>query len=457
MDCAWTASPGPVPTDGNREENCGGSSRRSMLDRVSAEERERPSTNSAPPREKVENNSSPRFADVLQDHVQELQSSLASLCESIDADLTVPYPLSKRLGIDKNLTWKAARILQAGDPSEALKHLPGKGGRELFLEAFRRAGAPPSTVEAVADAVQALEQTVHRHIDDKATLELVLDGIPSDRGEMLETSRRLAFRGNSGIWGVQARTRLTTSFLAPNADDPETVDLTLVAGFQRFRRLREETPWPILKLRTFTRDGKPLPMQNIEPLDPAHAFGAGPSLLPEFSTAPQASIHTYESRSHRVFELAPGPVGNPGAEDIVFGQRMRGFAPVYGTRPTDVAEHQSDIDLPVEHLLFTLFVHKDLPLARQPRFQLLGRLGREVGPHETRRDADCLPIREDIVGLQPTERDLETELFPRFYQLAGSTASACGWDLADFRVLRVTMTHPPAPSTAVIVHELGQR
>ena len=405
----------------------------------------------------METTRSPRFADVLQEHVSALQDALRELSASIDADLSVPYPLSKRLGIDKNLTWKAARILQAGGPTEALKHLPGKSGRELFLDAFKRAGAPLQRVDAVSRAVSALEATVLLHTDDKATLELVLDGIPQKGGELLETSRKLAFRGNSGIWGVQARTRLTSVFLAPTAGDDDLVDLALVAGFFRFRRLREETPWPILKLRHITHEGEAQPPSPSEPLDEAGVLEGGPSLLTDFSTDPAPPIRSYETRTNRVIELPEGPIGNPGAVDLVFGERFRGFAPRWAETAGETAEHQSDVDLPVEHLQFDLFVHRSLPLAKAPTFQLLGRLGRDVAPAGDRRKADALPIHEEIVSIEPSPRDLKTDWFPRYPELIESVSARCGWNPSDFRVLRVTMDYPPAPTTAVILHELPVR
>ena len=78
--------------------------------------------------------------------------------------------------------------------------------------------------------MSAVERMVSRHVGDRPTLELVRDSLPDRSHDRLIVSRKLAFRGNSGIWGVQARTRLNAAFVAPSHDDPEMLDAANVGG-----------------------------------------------------------------------------------------------------------------------------------------------------------------------------------------------------------------------------------
>jgi hypothetical protein len=111
----------------------------------------------------------------------------------------------------------------------------------------------------------------------------------------------------------------------------------------------------------------------------------------------------------------------------------------------------------VENLLFDLVVHKDLPLAHTPNFELLSRLGRDLAPAGDRRHNDSIPISEGIVELESSVDSLKTELMPRYAELLGIVAQRCQWNLNDFRVMRVTMKYPPAPTTAVFSYPLPER
>ena len=403
----------------------------------------------------MDNSTLPRFADVLQKHVRKLQDSLQSLCESIHADISVPYPLSKRLGIDKNLTWKAARILQATSAPQALKHLPGKNGRELFLNAFRRAGAPEQLIQDVAVAVRALEETVQLHTDDRETLELVLDGIPDEQGVLLETSRHLAFRGNSGVWGVQAHARLTTTILTPAArtvgdGQPNRVDRLQVEGFRRFRRLREGTPRAVLYLHSPLDESPPAGALRTEPLDPGAPLSPGLSLLTEFCTAPRPQVSLVPCRGGVVIEMAEGPIGNPGAVDLVIAEQRQACAPAWAPDPGTVLRQRAELDVPVEFLLFDLLMHRDLPPINAVDFELLGHMGHACTSGTLPDEDHALPLQPKVVHLEPHARSLRTDLFPRYGELLTDLTGRIGHDLAAFRVQRIVLKYPPTPTTAVL-------
>ena len=48
--------------------------------------------------------------------------------------------------------------------------------------------------------MSAVERMVSRHVGDRPTLELVLDSLPDRSHDRLIVSRKLAFRGNSGLF-----------------------------------------------------------------------------------------------------------------------------------------------------------------------------------------------------------------------------------------------------------------
>ena len=139
----------------------------------------------------------------------DLQNALRALYAAVGADPARPQEVSRQFKLNKNLTWKVAKVIQSVDPIEAVPLIPGSEGMEILLCAMEASGPYASPVSAVRSTLAAFEDMVRTHVGDRPTLELLMDGM-SRGGRTLEVSRKLAFRGNSGIWGVQARVRSMT-------------------------------------------------------------------------------------------------------------------------------------------------------------------------------------------------------------------------------------------------------
>jgi hypothetical protein len=171
--------------------------------------------------------------------LQSLRRALIEMYDSVGADPSVPQDVSRRFDLNRNLTWKLARVIGAPDPLAALNHLPGQAGMELAIEAFERAGAPPAITESVRSAMSEFAAVVKEHAGDREQLELTLESMGMIEADAATISgRELAFRGNSSVWGVQARTRLTTMMVAPGK--PGTHDYIMLSGLVGLRRLRPE-------------------------------------------------------------------------------------------------------------------------------------------------------------------------------------------------------------------------
>ena len=78
--------------------------------------------------------------------IDSLRRAIRDLSVGAGCDPLRPQEVSRRLGINKNLTWKFARILLAPDSLEAIPMLPGNEGVEIYLRAFESSGARVSSV-----------------------------------------------------------------------------------------------------------------------------------------------------------------------------------------------------------------------------------------------------------------------------------------------------------------------
>src|ERR1043165_2920698 len=149
--------------------------------------------------------------------LQEVRGGLIGLYGAVGADPTAPQEVARRDGLNRNLTWKLSRVINAPGPFASLNHLPGQQGLELAIGAFENAGASREVVAHLRSAVQRFTEVVQSHAGDRQHLERTLESMGLlERETTSDSIRELAYRGNSGIWGVQARTRATAAFVAPS-------------------------------------------------------------------------------------------------------------------------------------------------------------------------------------------------------------------------------------------------
>jgi hypothetical protein len=392
----------------------------------------------------------PKFEAACGDAVGRLRSALVELYESVGADPANPQAVARKFGLNKTLTWNVSRILQAPTSVAAIPHVPGVQSIEKLVRATQGNGASGAVVEDVRAAALAFEEVIEIHVGDRATLDLVLDGFESSDSSGLELSRKLGFRGNSGICGVQARTRLMCCFLAPAADDPARLDMAMVSGYVGFRRLRSPIEWPIFKVRQWSDVDEPLATQRWAPIESPESDQSGSQLLTQFSRGAQPEINVVSTNEGLDYMLQPGPIGNAGAFDCFRGEVLRSAVGRYKTSADETGEFGVNITSPAEHLVFDLLVHKDLAFALSAKPLVFGRISpqgeRTGGPD----DPSLLPIRPTISELVGTPPAVATPLVPRYSDLVRVVCKDLGWDSADLRGIRLQLRFPPLNSAIVL-------
>jgi hypothetical protein len=293
----------------------------------------------------------------------------------------------------------------------------------------------------------SIGKIVERHVGDRQSLELFLDNAVADvdggeDDERLLVSRKLAFRGTSGIWGVQAAARLNTAIVAPSAR-PGYVDQATIGGWVDFRRLRSDARWALFRKRTTTSDAE---APEILPIDP-NASPDGPMLIEQFCSDTLPPIHVVrEPNGVCVYELAEGAVGNTGAFTCVFGSVIRAI----GRRRADSAEDQgwfaAVVSAPVEVLQFDVLAHKSCSFVLNLAANVYGNVSLDSSSRNAR---DRLPLKITPVSLgEPAV--IDTALLKGYGKIIDLTFDRCGWDRRDFVGLRYVLEYPPFPSTTVL-------
>jgi hypothetical protein len=118
---------------------------------------------------------------------------------------------------------------------------------------------------------------------------------------------------------------------------------------------------------------------------------------------------------------------------------------------------------PAELVVFTLFVHKDIPLLEVPTAGLFGQLKMGPASHKTATDQK-LPITVDVETFQPTPNSLAFLEFPGHgkavldaIELAQPRMGRVGGQLQDFTGYRVRVAYPPVPAYVAISAKLASR
>jgi hypothetical protein len=388
--------------------------------------------------------------------VEQLRGALIELLSAIEIDPAVPYAVSRRLVINKNMAWKVCRIIATQDPYKVIEHLPGPQGMEIFLLAAASHGAPPAALAAVRGALADFANLVETHAGNRRALGLMLASHHDAPQEPIEESRRLAYEGNSAIWGLQARVRLVSHFVAPSPGGDGMIDCAVVGGLVDLRRLRPNVGAPVFLMQAYNDDGTPRGPHR-EALDGAAASSDDSSMLiRRFCSADAPPLERQHLPDATRFELPRGPVGKTAVATWVYGWRTPRLASRFRDEINRFGEHATRVFLPVETLQCDLYVHESLPFATQVRAVLYSQLagGPYAGP---RRPCDELPLREQVTALGGRPPVVATPLLPRYAEWMRWAFEKLDWDAREFAAFRFVMKYPPIPTVLVLRYTLPER
>jgi hypothetical protein len=386
-----------------------------------------------------------------------LRGALIELYASVEADPASPQVAARRFRVNKTLTWNISRVVGSTDPFATLPHVPGGSAIKSLLQAFQRAGASSQTIERVRTAAEALDRIIEAHIGDRATLELVVDGMGRGRNDHLELSRKLAFRGNSGLWGVQAKTRLMSVFMSPNSDDPDRLDIAIVRGFIGFRRLRSNARWPIFQVRGWGEDGEPMTAPRWQALESAGDESNGLPLLRRFSTIGPSALEEVRAADGMDYMLAPGPIGNAGAVDCYVADYARSAAGKYRTERDTTGEFGATISAPTERLIFDLLAHESLDFVFTPQVRAFGGVFHDRSEDPDPAGSLPIPIHNNVAPMPGQPPVVATPAVQKYPEIVDFVHQRLGSNPQEFRGCRFDLSYPPLGSTVLLRFTLPQR
>lgn len=391
------------------------------------------------------------FPEHCRRSIQGLQGALLELYRAVGADPTRPQDVSRQYHLNKNLTWKVAKIISATDTFEAVPVIPGAGGFDILLEKMSKAGAPQTAISRVRDAAEEFDRMIEIHTGDRGALELALDSMGGG-AKPLEVSRKLAFRGNSGIWGIQAGVRVSTHFLSPNPADPSILDLAIIGGLTRIRRLRSIDRWPVFQLRSY--DDLPTSRTRGErrALEPSPGDQpSDPWLMRSFCDGPLPEIHLRQAGETTIYEIGEGPIGRTGEFSCFFGFADIAAVPRYRDETNHVGEFIASVSLPLEAFQFDLLIDEQLTEVASPELQIIGTIGGALDSV----GSTTLPLPERFRDLGVGAM-LDTPLVDRYSEVVATMFKQLGRDPSRFRCLRLVIECPPLSSRIAVRYRLPE-
>lgn len=373
------------------------------------------------------------------------RAEVAGLFALVGVDPTKTRESARELGINRGLTWRLTRMVQESNPTLAASDVPGVQSMAKFLEACRQKGAPEAAIDSTQAALNEFETALAACSGDRKTLAMLM----ANHGDVKATAeaekvRRKLFEGACGVWGVQARTRFVTVFVFPSPDDPTMLDAGHVNGFVGFRRLRTQAV-PLSYEAVHKSTGEAVKFSK-EPLDPSGPGEGRSQVYKMFSSPCEPDIRMVESGGYRRFELASGPVGNEGLTTCVFGTRLRKLYERYSATP-ETAGFMVLLNMPVERVMFDLFVHRDLNVRGAPKTQLLDRL---LFPHvnnEADFERQSLPLAETAQMLPAGLAGTLCPYMSWYSAMVGDVMSRIGKSIEEFQGSRFEMMYPPIATT----------
>ncbi len=419
-----------------------------------------PQSISEPAQTKQPTNLKDSFGSDYDQAVLTVRRALTDLVTAAGGDATRPQELSRSFRLDKNLTWKVSRLIHTEDPAVALRFLPGPGGLKILDEGL---GVPAGEASRTAfqHSVRGFDAMVRRHAGDRATLEMMVQGLDHTRRagaitevQSLQRVRRDAFRGNAAVWGVQAAAQFGITAVVPNAENSDFADVLKMEGLAGFRRTRNDTRWRLFSRQSWYHDrNTPFPAGGRALVESQSGPDQAP-LVPEFCSHPLPAIDVLRSDDWTRYELPPGPVGNTHVETIVYGVQIERLGGVRTDDPDAACELGIQCATPTEFLQMDLLLHRGLGWDAPSNVRLTGTLDGRSPFHADSREERGLPLESRIELMGQGIDRLASDRFPRHADMTKFMLSAGGWDPAEFDAYRVALQHPPVPTALILATRL---
>ena len=402
----------------------------------------------------------PEFQHQVGAVLEQLRASISAVIEAIPAPgpISRAIDLQRALGIRSTLAWQVHKLGSSADPVAAGTGIPGSAALRRFFKAAASRGVSKNILQSAARAADQVQAFVKAHAGDRGAFHSMISGLRHSGSAHVDLQhKRAAFKAQSHIWGVQARTQLATSIVQPSSDDPARGDAIGLSGFIDLKRFRPEARVTLFRLYANDSDGRVRHTPSRAPIDAVGLQAHGISLLTEFSTRPAPRFEVIPGMDDEVtLEMEGDKVGNRSRVTCLTGDVLRGALTRYRDEHNSHETMTACVRVPCEVLICDMLIHEGMyPGTLSPAVNVYSTVGGE--PRAQRKEVDLLPLRETITYLGRGPSVLATPHVPRYSEMVEYALSRVGWNGNRFLVYRCRVEYPVMPSSVVVQYDLPER
>lgn len=377
----------------------------------------------------------------LSQAAESLRDAIKEVVHALPVTVRKPAEFQRVLKLDRSLSSRLLRAVQAYDPLASLHRMPGPHGVRLLLKAAGKSGVDPELIARAEQALTDVERLVITEVGDWKELSAAISGwLPDARHQFEMSNRQTAFRAMSNIKGVTADAEVSVSLIHPGSAHADWVDRAGVTGICRMKRLRPGTPMGLLHGSSIA---PPPGTQRLsldgQPIDPQH----GAPLLQGFSSQPVPRFAVQVAGDTVHYVLQGDGVGVGSMVDLLFGDVMRGRYPAHKSVSPRPATPGAVIDIPVKMLIVDVLVHEDVWPGVEPELRMYDTAGRGIAnPTDASRDMDRIDVLESIQDMGTQMERFRTKEVARYVDMVRFVCDQLGWDSSRFHGYRCRVDYP---------------
>lgn len=386
-----------------------------------------------------------------------LQSAFGALIEATPGVKRRPADLCRTLGIHNKLAWQVHRVAHSKSVLSEAGHVPGPAAMDRFLDAAAKRGVPDDCIAAVRTAQREYEELIKAHAASRGEFDSIVSGLAEGGTEQVDRAqRRAAFKAQSHILGVYARTHLAMYIFRPSESNPELLDTVVVRGLIGLRRSRRDAYWTIATMRIENDDGSAPPGIRHEPVAPMEE-SRGVGLLPKFCTRPLPDLkHISTSGGGINVVVEPNGLGAKSSITCLVGHIIRDSQSRYRDEHNTHESALVAVRTPCEVLIQDVLAPPGLFAPAPPRVYMLSD-HRIDDQNPMNRAHDRLPMREEVWAMGQGLRAIPTPEVPHHRELVKYVFDRIGWNVEEFCLHRCRMEYPVMPSSVIVQFDLAAK
>ena len=365
----------------------------------------------------------------------ELASSLRRLFAEIPDAPHRPSALATHLGVNRVLISRTLGAIALPNPLDMLQRVPGPETLRGIVEAAVTKSAPQTTANAAIDAIEQFSRIIRDSFGTRAALNAAICANQPDMQRRLELdSRYRVFKGMREHRGVEAATWLSTTFVAPNHDNPAMLSATVLQGFIALRRLRNDVPVnfafdAIGAVANAHTDAVDVPSSTLS--------------LEDLYTHKPAVLDVDTIGGKMMYRLRQSGLGKHALTDMLAMVRVPEWRSRFARPDRPLVGPFAQPTAPVKLLVFDLLAPAGTFTEESPLLSVYAPSMRgAANPNDSWRDIDRASVPETVEIYKPGEQSFEMPEIPNYRHMLQRVAGEMRQDLDALQLYRVRMAYP---------------